>query len=61
MLKRACHPQPLVVPAAIAIVVSGCTAIPTKEFASYREAFAHKSLRGQAYTLYPTTRVYVVH
>ena len=47
VLDRAFRVWPVVVSIALAVAAAGCTTVPTKEFASYRDAFAQARAAGE--------------
>lgn len=46
-MERAFRTVPVIVPVALAIAAAGCTTVPTREFASYQDAFAQAREAGE--------------
>jgi hypothetical protein len=47
VLDRAFRTRPVAVSIALAVAATGCTTVPTKEFASYKDAFAQARAAGE--------------
>jgi hypothetical protein len=47
VLDRALRAVPAIVPIALVVAAAGCTTVPTKQFASYKEAFAQARAAGE--------------